>query len=722
MAYSLSQTTQQSGLQYSPSISGGGSSVASPTVQINPTPVDSFANDIDALLGSTLKASKAYFDLSDDATKMIAVDHLVRYKEGSTQIDGDTSLTPEQKKVKLGELNASLNGEVADKIMNNDRAREIYDSTYSNHARLLYANSMANLDNEIHKRDVNIMKENISSMTEANVPLSEIFEHPNAKTLLAQGKLTRKDIVDTYLKGIKKSVENDYDQVALNGGDLVKDRFMTKNKNGVYEYDANKLKQYTANKLSGSITLKDGVFVVDERFGTPEEIKSYTNSINSFMSNYAEKANRINQVEQNEYEAKVKEATREANAIKREEQRWNALYKTNIADNVKTNALELKNIDNVSIEKLVNNAKEFSDANDQTNYKKTVEAIDAIRANTSVKKDMDIYLDKLLTGQGNPSDVSMLKGYVNGGYTYNGEMGAIKVDSTAIKNNITDKLNGRLEYEASQIDINKPETIDNYMQVAQRIRAAGTSLEVKVSAFDVSDKFVSDGLIDTVNDPKDLLKLAYTAKAKARETTSDTSYIDKMIGSLSTSYATGVKKGLSPKEISVKMMQDTTGVVANQKMKLLRTEREVITNNLNNWIDTTMPDSSSSLFAGILAKQGGSEVTTEAIDKAKDEGTIMDTRGNLKSVFASTFFSHNTNTIVTPTLRGERQTPSVIMDGLDSYFIKNKLDKYDYEIGNYTDSNGDIAIMLTRYSDSTDKIFLKNDDILKGFLPKKGNK
>ena len=130
MAESLAKTTQDSRQLYNTSMGD------TQTVSLGYAPrvadtSSSFSNDIDKLMGSTEKAAKTYYMLSDDASKIVATDHLVRYKEESIKITQDNSLSPEDKKAKLGELNGILNSEVADKIGNNDRAREIYDSVYS---------------------------------------------------------------------------------------------------------------------------------------------------------------------------------------------------------------------------------------------------------------------------------------------------------------------------------------------------------------------------------------------------------------------------------------------------------------------------------------------------------------------------------------------------------------------------------------------------------------
>ena len=200
MAYSLSQTTQQSGLQYSPSISGGGSSIASPTVQINPTPVDSFANDIDALLGSTLKASKAYFDLSDDATKRVAIDHTIQYEEKKSSIMSDNNLSIMEKKQQLGSLVSDLNSSVADTLLRNERSKEIYDDTFNNKVKVDYAKQMAILDDQQNKIDLNTNLQEFDRYMSNGAKYATMEQ---AKTILAsnlkQQTISEYDIEKSFL-------------------------------------------------------------------------------------------------------------------------------------------------------------------------------------------------------------------------------------------------------------------------------------------------------------------------------------------------------------------------------------------------------------------------------------------------------------------------------------------------------------------------------------------
>ena len=708
MAYSLSQTTQQSGLQYSPSISGGGSSIASPTVQINPTPVDSFANDIDALLGSTLKASKAYFDLSDDATKMIAADHLVRYKEGSMQIDGDTSLTPEQKKVKLGELNASLNGEIADKIMNNDRAKIIYDTTYSNNARVMYAQQMAQLDGEIEKRDIKTGLDKIQTMASTGIPVDVIFNDPTYKTLLSKGKVTQKDVMSKVIYGIQSNIENEYNQAAINGGNLVQDTFMHNDK-----YNPDALKQYVASKFNGMATLdNNGNLIFNENTGTAEERQLYSQAANTYTSKLANEAIQTQNAIQKE---KDRVSTEEARNRQMLEAFKNAMETKQAIDMTKDASFE-------TADRLDREAKLLSEqgAND-SKIKEAMKQAGQYREALNVQINLN---DMFMKAMANTDNVSMNAIDLVAKNGYKGQYG--DVSSSDIKNYLERKSNDIINEASNNLvnayERNNEQDIIRAQQQLKSLVDRTTQLSFKTgsapSVFKTVEDYVNTGNLKNVKNSNELLS-----------TLSLASYYSDAMDKPN-------KEELQIKAATVKNIMNNTkdkneaftkSLTALNAVNLnfdtqLKADKVNVENLMNGWTSFA-----SNIGAGTnewLAKNMRAMTTItkdeDKIASLKANGKIIDIEDvttalgeKIKQSIPFTNLGMPTNVVKAPNVNSpyDALTQDATREALSDFYKKTGFDRTDYTVDTYIAKNGLSGLSLINKNNPNDIINLSGKDL-----------
>lgn len=709
MAESLAKTTQDSRQLYNTSMGD------TQTVSLGYAPrvadtSSSFSNDIDKLMGSTEKAAKTYYMLSDDASKIVATDHLVRYKEESIKITQDNSLSPEDKKAKLGELNGILNSEVADKIGDNDRAREIYDSVYSNNVRPLYADQMTDIDNTIYKRDMTILKDEVVRQSQAGVPLNVIFDNPATQTLINKNFMTKFDITTEYLKGVKNQVENDYNQATLNGENFVQNKFMQKDSRGISRYNPEALKQFVVNKLNGSVGIDEqGNIVPKGDYGTPEELTVYKNEINSFMAQYANEANKIEQFEEKEKDRSDSEAGK-----------FNKMMAAFQAKQTANAAIANMNVNPDDVANIQTEINTLISAGDFKEAEKLNKDLSTAKANIRAKKYVDNYITNSLTKSNDPISIDSLKEVVTKGMSVKENGYVVDISADNMRDYIGSRLDGQMDLVSKQLNMNDPNSIANFENTAERVRGLSADLGVKINTFSKSTDFIEKNILGTIDSPDTLFKMTYLAKADAKNTNGDTNKIDRILGALDTAYRQGKTKGLSDTELVSYMIKQKSMVDKEYQAKKNKDIQEVTKSVLtNSWlsVDRSMHSTTEMYAVELLSKQN-LPYNEKTVNKLIDSGDLIPTKTMVGSIANSTSpFDDNSNMVLAPSYRDNKgqyiKVPAeTFRTNLDKYFKKNNLDIDDFDIGNNKSDNGTIGISIINKDDPRDVIFLNGDDIV----------
>ena len=190
---SISKTTELSQRQYSQSISDtrGIEIYNSPSV----AKTQDFGQDIDKLIGSLTKGAVAMYQLSDDAMRRVAIDHMVQYEEQKASVLSNTELDFDGKKAELAGIISRLNESVADKIGDSDRNRQIYDDVFTNKVRPDFANTVAKIDIEQNRFLLDKNREYLSTAV-AYAPYLTLEE---AKAIV-QSNISQGDMSETELE------------------------------------------------------------------------------------------------------------------------------------------------------------------------------------------------------------------------------------------------------------------------------------------------------------------------------------------------------------------------------------------------------------------------------------------------------------------------------------------------------------------------------------------
>lgn len=252
------------------------------------------ATDVSKIVSGINNFAKVQYDLSEKATKRMAIDHKLGFVEASNAILGEKSLSEEDKKKYITEAVGNYADLSAKYLEDNQNLKDIYDDTFTNQIRETYSRTMLTLDNAIYQRDIGIEKNEVARVASGGntVTLEDIKSV--GETLLKDGIYTESDMIQLHSKSINAQLNKDIDLQAANGIEYA-NNFIIKHKNGQMSFNKDFANTQYASyfRQYGSLD-KNGQFKFNENVEANEPAKE---AITSTIAKYAAVAK--NQIDSN---------------------------------------------------------------------------------------------------------------------------------------------------------------------------------------------------------------------------------------------------------------------------------------------------------------------------------------------------------------------------------------------------------------------------------------
>jgi hypothetical protein len=703
----LANLSQQ---QYSPQISGEAG--MNTPVQVSSNKAESLVTDISKLVGGIEQFAKVKYDLSNEATKQMAIDHKLSFIETKNSIMSipEQELSLEDKQKYISEATGNFQKLSAEHIKDDSNAQQIYDEVFTNGIRETYSNTMARLDNAIYDRD---MKEQVAYVGEIAdkgniVKPSELLSVANEAI---KGKFTDKDkVLTANISGIQKQIDTTASS-DLKNGLLYEDRFIKKNDNGTYSFDTNSLEREFNSMYGNYGTYKNGKFILDDSISSEiENDEVIKNEILTSFDKYLAKAqnkidsrnNSIKSTYSDEAYYRLKERLEKT----KEDTDKNG---QNIAPEL--DELETMIYNNVSASKQSTLRGLLNDVNNNNQMRSYVlnevsEYFNTTQADTGSSTLFDIFTS------GKKIDIKGKDGSIN---TYDIDSGFAKAELNKF-------------YVAKDEDIFNNSDVNTIGQnsigyIQRQVKIGELSPMVKKSI-----NIVENNLGNTSDNPEELMKNIQLYGTIATAKGKDLSYFNLLSSRVQQTYNKALKD--NPKINSEDLHKKLLSTMAETKRW---TNEQGYISNLKAWGVNAVSKLESGYYKGLAPDREASPSVISTFNswltrngiKINSESEYNDRLSSMVASTEGTVMSIASSWSVPFLGGGEKKASSVLIpEGVSEKMLQDTVEHItevfrDDDINNYTfenfiDSNGDIAIAMYRIgSNSEDKFTLGKKDIYK---------